>query len=83
MRKKEDTLTELGKKGKEVMEQLEPKGKKTEAGRSGRQEVLERTTKVTVRLPVDLVKAFKHRAIDENKTFQDLVAEAMREYLKR
>jgi predicted DNA binding CopG/RHH family protein len=40
-------------------------------------------TKVTIRLPVDLVKTFKHRAIDEGRTFQELVAEAMREYLKR
>jgi predicted transcriptional regulator len=41
------------------------------------------TTKVTIRMPVDLVKALKHMAIDEGRTFQDLVAEAVREFLRR
>jgi predicted DNA binding CopG/RHH family protein len=41
------------------------------------------TTKVTVRMPVELVKALKHMAIDEGRTFQDLVTEAVREFLRR
>jgi predicted DNA binding CopG/RHH family protein len=80
-KKKEDTLAELGRKGIKVMEQLEPReGTRAEAEAS---EGLERMTKVTIRLPVDLVKTFKHKAIDEGRTFQELVAEAMREYLKQ
>jgi uncharacterized protein (DUF4415 family) len=80
-KKKEDTLAELGRKGIKVMERLEPReGTRAEAEAS---EGLERMTKVTIRLPVDLVKTFKHMAIDEGRTFQELVAEAMREYLKR
>ena len=79
-KRKEDTLAELERKGIRVMEQLEPRGTRAEAEAS---EGLERMTKVTIRLPVDLVKTFKHRAIDEGRTFQELVAEAMREYLKR
>jgi uncharacterized protein (DUF4415 family) len=79
-KRKEDTLAELGRKGREVMEQLEPRGTRAEAEAS---EGLEPMTKVTIRLPVDLVKTFKHRAIDEGRTFQELVAEAMREYLKQ
>ncbi|MFA0781640.1 ribbon-helix-helix protein, CopG family [Fervidibacter sacchari] len=41
------------------------------------------TAKVTVRMPVDLVKALKHRAIDEGRTFQDLVTEAVRKFLRQ
>jgi uncharacterized protein (DUF4415 family) len=78
--RKEDTLAELGRKGREVMERLEPRGTRAEGGKS---EGLEPMTKVTIRSPLDLVKTFKHRAIDEGRTFQELVAEAMREYLKR
>jgi predicted DNA binding CopG/RHH family protein len=47
------------------------------------QEGGEVTTKVTVRMPVELVKALKHMAIDEGRTFQDLVAEAVRRFLGR
>jgi uncharacterized protein (DUF4415 family) len=79
-KRKEDTLAEPGRKGIKVMEQLEPRGTRAEAEAS---ESLEPMTKVTIRLPVDLVKTFKHMAIDEGRTFQELVAEAMREYLKR
>jgi uncharacterized protein (DUF4415 family) len=79
--RKEDTLAELGRKGIKVMEQLEPReGTRAEVGKS---EGFEPMTKVTIRLPLDLVKTFKHMAIDEGRTFQELVAEAMREYLKR
>jgi uncharacterized protein (DUF4415 family) len=77
--RKEDTLAELGRKGREVMERLEPRGTRAEGGTSGGLEL----TKVTIRLPLDLVKTFKHKAIDEGRTFQELVAEAMREYLKQ
>lgn len=80
-KRKEDTLTELGRKGVKVIGRLEPReGTGAEAEAS---EGLERMTKVTIRLPVDLVKTFKHMAIDEGRTFQELVAEAMREYLKQ
>ena len=80
-KKKEDTLAELGRKGIKVMGRLEPRvGTRAEAETS---EGLEPMTKVTIRLPVDLVKTFKHKAVDEGRTFQELVAEAMREYLKR
>jgi Ribbon-helix-helix protein, copG family. len=77
--RKADTLAELGRKGREVMERLEPRGTRAEGGKSEGLEL----TKVTIRLPLDLVKTFKHMAIDEGRTFQELVAEAMREYLKR
>ncbi len=79
-KRKEDTLAELESKGIKVMEQLEPRGTRAGAEAS---ESLERMTKVTIRLPLDLVKTFKHMAIDEGRTFQELVAEAMREYLKQ
>jgi uncharacterized protein (DUF4415 family) len=79
-KRKEDTLAELGRKGIKVMEQLEPGGTRAKAEAS---EGFEPMTKVTIRLPVDLVKTFKHMAIDEGRTFQELVAEAMREYLKQ
>jgi uncharacterized protein (DUF4415 family) len=79
-KRKEDTLAELGRKGVKVMEQLEPRGTRAKAEAS---EGFEPMTKVTIRLPVNLVKTFKHIAIDEGRTFQELVAEAMREYLKQ
>ena len=79
-KRKEDTLAELGRKGIKVMEQLEPRGTRAEAEAS---EGFEPMTKVTIRLPMNLVKTFKHMAIDEGRTFQELVAEAMREYLKQ
>jgi uncharacterized protein (DUF4415 family) len=79
-KRKEDTLAELGRKGVKVMEQLEPRGTRAGAEAS---EGFEPMTKVTIRLPVNLVKTFKHMAIDEGRTFQELVAEAMREYLKQ
>jgi uncharacterized protein (DUF4415 family) len=80
-KRKEDTLAELGRKGVKVMEQLEPReGTRAKAEAS---EGFEPMTKVTIRLPMNLVKTFKHMAIDEGRTFQELVAEAMREYLKQ
>jgi hypothetical protein len=60
-KRKEDTLAELGRKGREVMEQLEPRGTRAEGGKS---EGLERMTKVTIRLPVGFgqdLQAQSHR----------------------
>ena len=90
MRKKKDTLSELEERGAKVLEQLEPKGRK--AIRTAKQQAIEterrqeggeRATKVTVRMPEELVKALKHRAIDEGRTFQDLVTEAVRKFLEQ
>ena len=90
MRKREDTLKEMVEKGAEVLGRLEPKERK--AVRTSRRQAVkterrqeggEVTTKVTVRMPVDLVKALKHMAIDEGRTFQDLVTEAVRRFLGR
>jgi predicted DNA binding CopG/RHH family protein len=90
VRKVEDTLKEMVEKGAEVLGRLEPKGRK--AVRTSRRQAVkterrqeggEMTTKVTVRMPVELVKALKHMAIDEGRTFQDLVTEAVREFLRR
>jgi predicted DNA binding CopG/RHH family protein len=90
VRKREDTLKEMVEKGAEVLGRLEPKGRK--AVRTSRRQAVkterrqeggEMTTKVTVRMPVELVKALKHMAIDEGRTFQDLITEAVREFLRR
>jgi predicted DNA binding CopG/RHH family protein len=90
VRKREDTLKEMVEKGAEVLGRLEPKGRK--AVRTSRRQAVkterrqeggEMTTKVTVRMPVELVKALKHMAIDEGRTFQDLVTEAVRKFLSR
>jgi predicted DNA binding CopG/RHH family protein len=90
VRKREDTLKEMVEKGAEVLGRLEPKGRK--AVRTSRRQAVkterrqeggEMTTKVTVRMPVELVKALKHMAIDEGRTFQDLVTEAVRKFLGR
>lgn len=90
MRKREDTLKETVEKGAKVLGKLEPKERKAvktlrrQAVKMERQqEGGEVTTKVTVRMPVDLVKALKHMAIDEGRTFQDLVTEAVRRFLGR
>ena len=88
MREKKDTLSELEERSAKVLRQLEPKGRK--AIRMARRQAIElerqqkgdkRTTKVTIRMPEELVKALKHRAIDEGRTFQDLVTEAVRKFL--
>jgi predicted DNA binding CopG/RHH family protein len=98
MRKEKDTLSELTERGAKVLEQLEPKrrkaiqmakqqaiqtAKRQDIEMERQQEGGERTTKVTVRMPVDLVKALKHRAIDEGRTFQELVTEAVRKFLRQ
>lgn len=40
-------------------------------------------TKVTLRLPDALVQQAKHRAVDERRDLQDIVADALRAYLAR
>jgi hypothetical protein len=42
-----------------------------------------RTVKTSIEIPEDLWKAAKIRAIGEKKNFQDIVAMALRELLKR
>jgi hypothetical protein len=39
--------------------------------------------KCTVKLPAELWRAARHRALDERRDFQNLVAEALELYLKR
>lgn len=41
------------------------------------------TVKCTVKLNADLWRAARHRALDERRDFQDVVAEALELYLKR
>jgi hypothetical protein len=40
-------------------------------------------TRTTIQLPEDLWKAAKFLAVEERTNFQDVVAAALREYLKR
>jgi hypothetical protein len=42
-----------------------------------------RTMRTSIEIPEDVWRAAKIRAMDERKNFQDLVAAALREYLKR
>lgn len=42
-----------------------------------------RTVKTSIEIPEEIWRAAKIRAMDERKNFQDLVAAALREYLKR
>jgi hypothetical protein len=42
-----------------------------------------KTTKTSIEIPEELWRAAKIRAMDEKKNFQDIVAEALREFLKR
>ncbi len=39
--------------------------------------------KTTIRLPEDVWRAARIRALDENRDFQDLVADALQRYLKK
>ncbi|MBI3782616.1 MAG: CopG family transcriptional regulator [Deltaproteobacteria bacterium] len=39
------------------------------------------TVKCTVKLPVELWRAARHRAIDEDRDFQEVVADALKLYL--
>lgn len=41
------------------------------------------TVKSTVKLPADLWRAARHRALDERRDFQDVVASALELYLKQ
>jgi len=40
-------------------------------------------SRTTVRLEEDLLKKIQHRAIDEDRTFQEIVERALREYLRK
>jgi hypothetical protein len=42
-----------------------------------------RITRTTIQLPEDLWKAAKFLAVEERTNFQDVVAAALRDYLKR
>jgi hypothetical protein len=39
--------------------------------------------KTSIEIPEDVWRAAKIRAMDEKKNFQDIVAEALREYLRK
>lgn len=40
-------------------------------------------TKCTIKLPTDIWLEAKHRALDDGRDFQDIVADALRSYLKK
>jgi len=42
-----------------------------------------KTTKTSIEIPEQFWRAGKIRAMDEKKNFQDIVTDALREYLKR
>ena len=42
-----------------------------------------KTVKTSIEIPKELWRAAKIRAMDEKKNFQDIVAEALREFLKK
>lgn len=42
-----------------------------------------KTTKTSIEIPEDVWRAAKIRAMDEKKNLQDIVAEALREFLKK
>ena len=42
-----------------------------------------RTVKTSIQIPEEVWRAAKIRAMDEKKNFQDVVAEALRDYLKK
>lgn len=42
-----------------------------------------RTTKTSIEIPEEIWRAAKIRAMDEKKNFQDIVAEALDEFLKK
>ena len=73
------TLAKMERLGRKAIQTAKQQAVKTDR----RHKEDERTVKVTVRMPEDLVKALKHKAIDEGKTFQDLVTEAVRKFLGR
>jgi hypothetical protein len=41
------------------------------------------TVRTSIEVPEDIWRAAKIRAMDEKRNFQDVVAEALREYLKK
>jgi len=42
-----------------------------------------RTVKTSIEIPEEVWRAAKIRAMDEKRNFQDVVTEALREYLKK
>jgi len=90
--RKADTLAELEEKGVGLMEKLEKGGskavgmgerKKVETERKQAVEMeRRRDVKTTIKMPEEMLKALKHRAIDEGKTMQELVIEAVRKLLE-
>jgi len=42
-----------------------------------------KTIKTSIEIPEEVWRAAKIRAMDEKRNFQDVVAEALREYLKK
>ncbi len=42
-----------------------------------------RTTKTSIEIPEEIWRAAKIRAMDEKKNFQDIVAEALAEFLRK
>ena len=42
-----------------------------------------RTVKTSIEIPEEVWRAAKIRAMDEKRNFQDIVAEALREFLKK
>ena len=45
--------------------------------------MVQQMTKCTIRLPWDLMRAGKIRAMDEHRDYQDIVADALRMYLEK
>jgi len=45
-------------------------------------ETIGEETKTTIKIPTDLLDAFKHLAIDMKTTVTALIVESMREYIK-
>ena len=89
MKKKQpEVLDELMEQGKAALGTLDPDRQDEKPSKSQddytaiRQTGKEQMVKVTVRMPEDLVKQLKHRAIDENRTLQDLLIEMARNLIE-
>ena len=81
-------LNELVEQGRAVLETLEPERQDSNTAIQQnvntvkRQDGKDQMVKVTIRMPEELVKQLKHRAIDENRTLQDLLIEVSRNYME-
>jgi predicted HicB family RNase H-like nuclease len=69
-------------KGEAVEGWLSEEEAATSSGRRGRPKKAVARKPVTVYLPPELHKSGKIKALDEEKTFSDLVADALAEYLR-